>query len=360
MNLNQLTGGAATPISRIRGPLLSREGGVVPSSSRVHRHWMRFISMASGLAVLLASSLPALAAYPEKPIRWIVPAAAGGGADAAVRIVANELGRRLGQSIVVDNRPGASGAIGLEAVAKAAPDGYTIGTANISNIVLNRQVRSRLPFDPDKDLVPVAKISTQPNVLVVNPRLPVKNVKELVAYAKSHPNALFYGSSGSGSSLHVAMEALRQATGMPMVHVPYKSAPAAGLDLVANNTQVMIDNLSTLAPFIRNGKVRALAVTSENRSASLPQVPTIAESGVPSFEMTVWGGVVAPNGLSPAVLKRLSDEIIAVLNTPEIRKRLADLGYEPDGQGPDKLADLIRRENQKWGAIVRQAHITAE
>lgn len=316
----------------------------------------RVASMA--LAALLAT--PAFAAYPDKPIRWIVPAAAGGGADAAVRVVANELGRRLGQSVVVDNRPGASGAIGLDAIAKAAPDGYTIGTANITNIVLNRQVRPKLPFDPDKDLVPVAKLSTQPNVLVVHPSLPVRNVKELVAYAKSHPNALFYASTGSGSSLHIAMEALKQATGMPVSHVPYKSAPAAGVDLMANNVQVMIDNQSTLAPFVRNGKVKALAVTSQQRSEFLPQVPTVKEAGGPAFEMTVWGGVVAPKGIPTAIVKRLSDEIVETLGNAEVRKSLRELGYEPDAQGPEKFAELIRQENQKWGAIIRAAHITAD
>lgn len=312
------------------------------------------------LLVTLFLAGVASAQYPDRPIRWIVPAAAGGGADAAVRIVANQLGRRLGQAIVIDNRPGASGAIGLDAVAKAAPDGYTLGTANITNIVLNRQLRPNLPFNPDRDLAPVAKLTTQPNVLVVNPSLPVKDVKELIAYAKAHPGKLFYGSTGPGSSLHVAGEALKQAAGIDMVHVPYKSAPAANTDLMANNIQVMVDNLSTLAPHVRSGKVRALAVTSPRRSQQLPQVPTISEAGGPDFQMLVWGGVVVPKGVAAPVIRRLADEITAVLALPEVKTRLAELGYEADPQGPAAFGEFIKRENEHWGAVIRLAKIKAD
>lgn len=318
------------------------------------------VRAAALLAAGLVWAVSARAAYPDRPIRWIVPSAAGGGADAAVRIVADQLSRRLGQAVVIDNRPGASGAIGLDAVAKSAPDGYTVGTANITNIVLNRQLRPKLPFDPDRDLVPVAKLSTQPNVLVVNTSLPVKDVKELIAYAKANPGRVFYGSTGSGSSLHVAGESLKQAAGIDMVHVPYKSAPAANTDLMANSIQVMIDNLSTLAPHVRSGKVRALAVTSPRRSPQLPDVPTMVEAGGPNFQMVVWGGVVAPRGIPPDVLKRLSQEIIAVLALPEVKQRLGELGYEPDGQGPAAFGELIRKENLHWGEVIRKANIKVD
>lgn len=314
--------------------------------------------MALASALMLAGA--AHAEYPERAIKWVVPAAAGGGADAAVRIVADQLGRKLGQAVVVDNRPGASGAIGLDAVAKSAPDGYTLGTANITNIVLNRQLRSNLPFDPDRDLVPVVKLTSQPNVLVVNASLPVKDVKELIAYAKTHPGRLFYGSTGPGSSLHVAGEALKQAAAIDMVHVPYKSAPMANTDLMANNIQVLIDNLSTLAPHIRSGKVRALAVTSPRRAAQFPQIPTMAEAGGPDFQMVVWGGVVAPKGLPAPIVRRLSEDITAVLAMPEVKARLAELGYEADPQGPAAFADFIKKENLHWSAVIRRSNIKAD
>ena len=312
------------------------------------------------VACVLGTASTSHAAYPERPLRWIVPAAAGGGADGAVRVVADQLGRRLGQAVVIDNRPGASGAIGLDAVAKAAPDGYTLGTANISNFVLNRHVRQNLPFNPDRDFTAVAKLTTQPNVLVVNNDVPARDLKQLVAYAKAHPGVMFYGSTGAGSSLHVAGESFKQAAQIDLVHVPYKSAPAADTDLMAGNIQVIIDNLSTLAPFIRNGKVRALAVTSPKRSTLLPDVPTMSEAAGLDLQMTVWGGVVAPANVPPAVLKKISDEILAVLAMPEVRARLAELGYETDPQGPAAFGEFIRKENERWGATIRRANIKAD
>jgi tripartite-type tricarboxylate transporter receptor subunit TctC len=336
-------------------PTLRPDRAATPRS--LNNWWVRHC-----VAVLATFTLAgaAQAEFPDRPIKWIVPAAAGGGADGAVRVVADQLSRRLGQPVVIDNRPGASGAIGLDAVAKSAPDGYTVGTANITNFVLNRQLRPNLPFDPDRDLVPVAKLTTQPNLLVVTPSLPVKNVKELIAYAKATPQKLFYGSTGPGSSLHVAGEALKQAAGIDMVHVPYKSAPTANTDLMANSIQVLIDNLSTLAPHVRTGKVKPLAVTSPHRSPQLPQIPTIVEAGGPDFQMMVWGGVVAPKGIPAEALKRLSDEILAVMALPEVKARLATLGYEPDPLGPVAFGAFIQKENQHWGDVIRRAGIKAE
>jgi tripartite-type tricarboxylate transporter receptor subunit TctC len=311
-------------------------------------------------ALALCVPLAARAAWPDRPIRWIVPAAAGGGADSSVRVVAEALGKRLGQPVVIENRAGASGAIGLEAVAKADPDGYTIGTANLSNFVLNRHVRPQLPFDTDKDFVPVAKLTAQPNLVGINPTLPVNNMKELVAYAKAHPKALFYGSSGSGSSLHVAAEWLKQVTGIEMVHVPYKSAPAANTDLMANSIQLMIDNVSTMAPSVQAGRIRALAVTSPRRSGLLPNVPTMAEAGVPGLEMVTWGGVVAPRAVPRPIVERLGRELVAVMNMPEVQRKLATLGYEADPLGPQPFEAMLRQENAKWSAIVRRANIKAD
>lgn len=320
----------------------------------------KFIRATGLLVVALSAYHAAHAAYPDRPIRWIVPAAAGGGADASVRIVAEQLGKRLGQPIVIENRAGASGAIGLEAIAKAEPDGYTIGTANLSNFVLNRQIRPKLPFNPDKDFVAVAKLTSQPNLVGINPSLPVTTMKELIAYAKSNPKALFYGSSGEGSSLHVAAEWLKQAAGIEMVHVPYKSAPAANTDLMANSIQLMVDNVSTMSQSVVAGKIRALAVTSPRRSAMLPAVPTMAEAGISGVEMVTWGGVVAPRAVPKSIVDRLGSELVAVMNMPEVRRKLAGLGYEADAMGPLQFDLLIRQENAKWGAIVRRANIKAD
>ena len=257
------------------------------ASGKARRTHLLHLGRCAGALLLgLAAALPAArAAYPDKPIRWIVPAAAGGGADAAVRVVTVALTRRLGQPFVLDNRPGAAGAIGLEAIAKAAPDGYTLGTANLSNFVVASLVSTRLPYRPERDFTPIAKLTTQPNLLAVTAGLPVRSVAELIAYAKAHPQALFYGSSGSGSALHVVTELFRSSAGIELVHVPYKSSVAAGTDLAAGQIQLMIDNLSTLAPNVKGGRIRALATTGPRRSALLPDVPTMAEAGVPAAEI---------------------------------------------------------------------------
>ncbi|WP_295857323.1 tripartite tricarboxylate transporter substrate binding protein [uncultured Xylophilus sp.] len=315
---------------------------------------VRYFTFAATVMTLCAG---AQAAWPERPIRWIVPAAASGGSDAAARVIADQLSRRLGQPIVIDNKPGASGAIGLDAIAKSAPDGYTIGTANITNFVLNRQLRSSLPFNPDRDFLPIAKLTNQPNVLVINNSVPAKNLKDFIALIKSKPGELFYGSSGSGSSMHVAAVSLSQASGLNMVHIPYKSSPAANTDLMGGSIQVMIDNLSTLAPSIRAGKVRALAVTAPKRSTVLPDVPTMAEAGGPDIQMLAWGGVVAPAGVPQPIVKKLSDEIIAVLAMPDVRAKLTEMGYEIDPQGPAAFGELIVRENVRWGQVIRKGNI---
>jgi tripartite-type tricarboxylate transporter receptor subunit TctC len=317
------------------------------------------------LAVLAAITAPCAVAqpsglYPEKPIKWIVPAAAGGAADSAVRIVAEELARRLGQPVVIENRPGASGAIGLDAIAKAAPDGYTIGTGNFANFVMNPVVRPQFPFDPDRDLQPVVKLTSQPNVLAVTPSLPATTLPQLIAHLKANPGRFNYASSGSGSSLHVAAELFKAMTGTDLVHVPYKSTPAANTDLIAGNVQLMIDNLSTIAPHVKAGRVRALAVTTARRSHVLPEVPTMAEAGLAGYEMTVWGGVVAPAKVPKAVIDKLSAEILAILATPIVQRQLGELGFAVEAVGPGPFGEEIRRERAKWREVVRRAGIQAD
>lgn len=317
-----------------------------------------------GVGVLVAALIfvvgSANAAYPDKPIRWIIPAAAGGGADAAVRVITYALSQRIGQPFVIDNRPGAAGAIGLDAVAKAAPDGYTLGTANLSNFVVASLVSTKLPYKPDKDFTPIAKLTNQPNLLSVTSSLPVHNVAELIAYAKAHPRELFYGSSGSGSALHVVTELFRMSAGIELTHVPYKSSVAAGTDLASGQIQLMIDNLSTMAPNVKGGRIRALATTGPKRSPLLPNVPTMGESGVPAAEMVTWGGVVGPANLPAEVVKKLNTEINAVLHDPSVVKQLNELGYDAAPQSMAQFADLIKADNVKWGTVIKRGNIKAD
>lgn len=300
------------------------------------------------------------AAYPEKPIRWIVPSAAGGTSDATVRIVAAAMTRSLGQTFIIENRPGAAGIIGLDAIAKAPADGYTIGTAALSNIITGSLVAKKLPFDSMKDFAPIAMLSTAPNLLGVNAGLPVHTVDELIAYSKTHSKGLFYGSNGNGSSLHVAMEQFRAATGLEATHVPYKSTPAAETDLMGGQIQVMFDNFSTMAPNAVTGRVRVLAITGAKRSAQFPNIPTIAEVGVPSAEMVTWNGVVGPANIPGEVIEKLNAAINAALTDPKIAKQLTDLSSDPSPMSAAQFGKFLQAENSKWGAVIKKHNITAE
>ncbi|QHI97420.1 tripartite tricarboxylate transporter substrate binding protein [Xylophilus rhododendri] len=308
-----------------------------------------------GLAALQAAH----AEYPDRPVRFIVPAVAGGAADVLTRVLCSELAQRLGQPFIVDNKPGASGAIGLDAVAKAPPDGYTIGMNNLAILVATLSARQQ-SFRIDRDFTPIAKMFTQPNVLAVYPALPVHSVKDLVAYAKAHPGEVFYGSSGTGTSLHVVTELFRASTGIQINHVPYRSAPLGETDLMGGQIQMMISNLTSLEPQIKAGRVRALAVTGPQRSPLLPDVPTMAEAGVPQAEMVTWGGVVGPKGLPAEVVRKLNAAIDAVLSDPRVVKRYGELGSDPTPQSPAQFAELIQSDSTKWGAVIKNAHITSD
>lgn len=312
---------------------------------------------AAVLGAPVAASLPGFAtaqeSWPSKPIRLIVPFTPGGATDILGRIVAQELGKALNVSVLVENRAGAGGNIGAEIVAKAAPDGYTILMCTISTQSINPSLYPKLPFDAGKDLTPVTLVATVPNVLVVNPSVPANSVQELIALAKSRPGKLNYGSSGNGSSVHLSGELFKSMTGTFMTHIPYRGSAPAVADLMAGQLDLMFDNLPSVIAHIRSGKLRALAVTSPKRSASLPELPTIAEAGVPGFDATAWFGVMAPTGTPAQAVNRMQQVLARALATPEIRERLLGLGAEGVGNTPEAFGQFIRAETAKWANLVK-------
>ena len=308
----------------------------------------------------IANPLHSSAAYPERPIRWLVPGAAGSGVDAGARMLSNELAVILGQQIVVDNRSGAGGAIGIELVAKSAPDGYTMVSGNSTNIVMNRFANAKLPYDPDRDLRAVVQTHSQPNVLVVYLGLPVKNVTELIDYARKNPGVLAYSSSGNGSSLHFAGELFKLMTGTQITHVPYASVPVALNDLFGGRVPLMFGNMSALAPHVRAGKLRALAVTSSKKSAVMPELPTVAESGLPGYEVVAWGGIMVPAATPQAIVDKLNAAANAALQTPGVKERAAMLGLDLAGGSAKTFSALIQSEYVKWGNVAKKVGIKPE
>ncbi len=306
------------------------------------------------------ASPEAIAAYPERPLRYVIPSAAGGGPDTAARVVMAELSRQFGQQIVVDNRPGGSGVIGTEMVAKATPDGYIIGHGNILTLAINRSVLSRLPYHPDKDLQPVVQMYFTPNLLAVTPSLPVNSVQELIDHARKNPGALFYASTGSGSSIHVSGELFKLMSGTQIVHVPFKAAAIAITDLTAGRVHLMFDNINSIGPHIKGGRLRGLAVTSAQRVPSFSELPTVAEAGVPGFEVTAWAGVIVPAGVPKAIIARLNAEINNVLASATVREKLAAQGLQVVGGTPEQFAAHIRKEAAKWADVVKRAGVKVD
>ena len=301
---------------------------------------------------------PALAqtTYPVKPVRILVGAPAGGGTDIIARALADKLAGPLGQPVLVENRPGASNTIAADLTAKAAPDGHTLLAATNTGQAIAPHLL-KLGFDPIKDLTPIALIVVVPNVLAINPNLPVKDVRELVALVKSRPGEFKYASSGVGSTQHLAGEGFSFLTGVKMVHVPYKGSSQAHLDLIGGEVQMMFDTTSSAIGHIRSGKLRALAVTSGARSAELPNVPTLAEAGFPGFEMTTWYGLYVTAGTPPDVVARLQSEVARVIRLPDVQARLKGLGGEPGNISPAKFAELNRAEYERFGKLIRDANI---
>ena len=304
-----------------------------------------------GLAVASASALAQ--AWPEKPVRYIVPYTAGGTTDELARMVSQ--GLKLGQPVVVDNKPGGGGAIGMAELARSPADGYTIGGGTMGSQVLNVALNPRLPYDPQKSFTPVILLAKQPNILLVNPALGVNSVQDLIKLLKANPQKYAFGSSGNGSSQHIAGEMFKLAAGVDIQHVPYKGSGAIMTDLLGGHIAMAIDNISITLPMVRSGKLKALGVTSLTRSAAAPDLPTLDEAGLKGFEMVPWHGVFAPAGTSSAVVSRLNREIAAVLATPENRKRMADLGMEAGGGPAEQLTTLLNVDLPRMRAVVNRS-----
>ena len=320
-------------------------------------------SMHQALLALLGGALfalPAIAAaqtpaYPTKPIRLVVPFPAGGATDIFAREVAKHLTDAWGQSVVVDNRPGAGGNIGSELVAKAAPDGYTLEMGTVGTHAINASLYSKMPYDHVRDFVPVILVAGVPNVLEVNPALPVNSVQELIAYAKANPGKLNFASSGSGTSIHLSGELFKVMAGVQMTHVPYKGSAPALQDLIGGQVQLMFDNLPPSLPQIKAGKLRALAVTSAARAPALPDTPTVAEAGLPGFEASSWFGVLAPAGTPPEIVNKLNAEIAKWLASPGAKEKLANVGANIAGGTPEDFARHIQAETTKWAKVVKES-----
>jgi len=314
------------------------------------------------LLALLLSFTPVKAqdAYPSKPVRWIVPYAAGGFADIRARKIGIDLAKQLGQPVVIENRTGAGGVIGTDAVAKAAPDGYTIGMGNLAALAVNVSLMKKLPYDPLKDLQPVVLIERSALIFTAGPALPANSLQEVIAYAKANPGKLGFGSSGIGGAHHLSGEMLKLRTGIDIVHIPYKGGAPAAADLMAGHLPMMFEMGYAAVPSIKGGKIRALAVTSTRRLPLLPEVPTMAESGLPGFESYNWQGVVVPAGTPRAIVDRLNKEFNAILALPEQRDSILATASEVAGGTPEAFRDLIRSETTKWAQVVQAAKIQPE
>jgi tripartite-type tricarboxylate transporter receptor subunit TctC len=318
----------------------------------MHRARLAFAALCLVLAGAGAVAQPA---YPQHAIKLIVPWPAGGSVDIAARLIAEQLAVNLGQPVIVDNRPGAAGNIGATAAAKAAPDGYTLLMAT-TPMIINRSLYRNLPFDLSRDFAPVSQLVTLNYVMVANPST-ASSVQELVAKAKASPGKISYASSGPGTQLHLIGEAFKRQAGVDIVHVPYKGAPPALADLVGGHVHLMFPGLPVVEPLLKSGQLKALAVVSKRRLPLLPDVPTLAEAGVPNIDFTEWYGVVVPAGTPDKIVARINGEIVKILGMPQVRQGLAARGFDPAGGTPREFADLIREEQKKWAATVSQSGV---
>jgi len=311
---------------------------------------------ASAFLVLFAAAALAQTDYPSRPVRIIVPSPPSGGTDIVARVLAAHFSSAFGQQFFVENKPGAGNLIGIEAAARAAPDGYTL-LVSASTIALNSVLYKKVPYDPVRDFAPITLAATAPNILVVNPKLPIKSVAELIAAAKAKPGALSYGTPGVGTSPHLCMELFKSMAGIDLQHVPYKGTAAAVMDVIGGQIEVAFATALTAKPLIDAGRLRALAVSGPRRVAALPDVPPVAEAGVPGYEAMQWYGLLAPAGTPAPVIERVHGEAMVALRSPEMKARLAADGAEPLGTTPAQFGAYIKRELDKWSRVRDTAHI---
>ena len=314
---------------------------------------------AAMVAVPGATAAQTADAYPVKPIRFILPFPPGGGTDILGRLIASRMGGLLGQPVVVENRGGAGGNVGAEAAAKSAADGYTIVLVAPS-LAISPSLYSKLAYDPVRDFAPISLVATVPNVMVTNPAVPAKTLAEFIALAKTRPGGMNFGSGGSGTSNHLAGELFNIVAGVRLVHVPYKGVNLAMNDVLAGQIQLVVIGIPAAGPHIKAGRLRALAVIDSKRAAALPDVPTVAEAGLPNFEVTTWYGVLAPAGTPRTIITRLNSELVKIMHAPDLDAKLAAMATEPVTSTPEEFGALIRREIDKWSKVVRQAGLKAD
>ncbi len=317
-------------------------------------------------AILISLSVPfgppasaAAESWPARTITLIVPFPAGGTTDIVARSLGQKLSDALHQPVVIDNRGGGGGTLGAAVAAKAAPDGYTFFISTIAHAIAT-SLYKQLPYDFEKDFIPITVIASVPNIVIVHPSVPVNSVKELIDYAKANPGKLNYGSAGNGSTEHLSAELFKSMAGVQMTHVPYKGGAPMMTDLLGGQIQIAIETSGSALPHVRGGKVRALAVTTATRSPALPDVPTVSEAGLVGYEMTTWYGILAPKGTPKEIVAKINQEVRAILKSPEMKKRLDEIGAEPGGISPDQFAAFIKSEIAKWAKLVKQTGATVD
>jgi tripartite-type tricarboxylate transporter receptor subunit TctC len=311
------------------------------------------------LAVMFSVNIYAQDAWPARPIRFILPFPPGGGTDILGRMIAERLSAHLGQPVVTENRGGAGGNVGAEAAARAAPDGYTIVLVAPS-LAISPTLYSKINYDPVKDFAPISLVATVPNVMITQPGLPVQTLQEFIAHVKARPGALNFGSGGAGTSNHLAGELFNLVTGTKLVHIPYKGVNLAMQDVLAGNVHLVFIGTPAAAPHIKAGKLRALALVAPQRSAALPDVPTVAEAGLKEFEVTTWYGVLAPAGTPKNIISRFNTELVKIMHSAELKEKLAATGTDPLTSTPEEFAAYIKSEIAKWGDVIRKAGVKAD
>ena len=321
---------------------------------------MRAAAALSGIVILALSHIASAQSYPHKPIRWIVTYPPGGPTNVVARAVGAKLTAAWGQQVVIDNRAGAGGVIGSELAAKALPDGYTLLFGTSAGLSINPVLSSKLPYDPVKDFAPVSLLVINPQILVANNAVPANSVRDLIALAKAKPGQLNYASVGQGSPNQLGMELLKSLTGIDLLHVPYKGTGPAITDLLAGQVQVMFNSMPSVLPLVASGKLKGLAVGSAQRSPAAPDIPTVAESGVPGFEYVTWYGMFAPAHTPQNIVTRLNAEVVKILAAPEMAQRLASQGAEPRSSTPDELLKFMRNESERWKKVIKSAGIRTE